>query len=227
MFPKLNGRYGLGSWHSCFLSQESRKRDSTLCAHSQCTIDGKPNWWWEINAIAIKTSERKLFPHSPPPQIAFYQDWVISSVITADFQWNHYLDGWHCFPGLLDIQIENQCGKCHFLLTLTLLPSPTQNHPSNMQVESNYDGKELEPLQSFSPSSPIISDHHPPLGSHCRIHLMRAFLQHLTSVCIYIFISHPALHTCYNAITMGAQGPLPLWDLWVERIAGHPCTEHT
>lgn len=36
-----------------------------------------------------KQSDSKLLPHCPTPQRAFYQDWVISSVIMADLQWNH------------------------------------------------------------------------------------------------------------------------------------------
>lgn len=86
--------------------------------------------------------------------------------------------------------------------------------PTQHASESNYDGKELEVLQNFSPSSPIISDHHPLLGSHCHIHLMRAFLPHPTSVYIWIHISYTALHTCYAACRHNeALCHLPFWEM--------------
>lgn len=46
---------------------------------------------WETLVVLSKQSDNKLFSQNPPPQRAFYQDWVISSVITAGFQWDHYL----------------------------------------------------------------------------------------------------------------------------------------
>lgn len=66
---------------------ESKTHSSVLIPKRQSIVnlidDG------ESIVFLSKKSNSKLLLHSPPPQRPFYQDWVICSVITTDFQWNH------------------------------------------------------------------------------------------------------------------------------------------
>ena len=135
MFSKLNGRYGCGSWYSCFLPPESRKEDSLLCAHSQWAINGEPSWWLGNIGSPIKTiGQQIIFPKPTSSKSILSRlghqlcDHCWLSVGSLSVAVTHYS------PVLFDIQIENQCGEGHSLLTGTLLPSPTQYHPPNMKV---------------------------------------------------------------------------------------------
>lgn len=221
MFSKLNGRYDHSSWHSCFLPQKSRKQNSFLCAHSQKAIYSELNWWWGINSVPIKKIKQQIT--SPQPTSS---KTILSRLghLLCDHYWlsveSHYLDGCHCSsPVLFDIQIDNQCFKCCFLLTLTLLPSPTQYHPPNMQVKVIMMEKNLKSCRT--------SLHLPPLFqtiTHSWVVTAiftwwgPSFLTQLLFISGSTSPTLPSTHAMLPAVTMRPCA-ISRFGRWVERIA--------
>lgn len=99
-----------------------------------------------------KKAASKQFFQSLTHQRAFCQEWIISSGDHCCLSMAVHLDGCHYSVALFDVQREDQCIKCKFLIALKLLPSPHSMAPPDVQVVIMMEKNLTTPRISLHPT---------------------------------------------------------------------------
>lgn len=168
----------------------------------------------------LKQSDSKWFPQRPPPQRFLLR----MGHQLCDHGWlsTESLSWWlSLFPHSL------WCSNREFTQQVPLhldFDFTTVSHSiaPTEHASGDYDGKELEHSQNFSPSPPIISNLHPLLGKSLPNLPNEGFPSSSDFLHLCIHISHTVL---YDVVIMRAQGSRTLQGFWGEIIAGLACME--